>query len=323
MISAGGTIPMHGLPTATPAPAAARRDATPLPGPPQIGLPVAGVSPPSSATQPNIVPRVPGDGEGSQPGTPMPTDPAGRGQSAPGFGPSGTLAFITGAPGPTTPVAVGTPHTPAPSATQRGPTPAAPDSLTVPNSPDDLRARAGLMLPAGYATAAASTPRDPLSGSVSSAVATIALDSESRRAPPEALSTLPSARHPPSTAPPNPRRFGGPLGIAAAVLAVLAVIIGVALVSVIRSTGAPVAVVVPDPSNGATIAPANGPVVEPGAPAPPPAETVAPPASASPSSTVSAAPAASSARPRTPRTGPATKPSGDKSRVEKLGSGLD
>jgi serine/threonine-protein kinase len=303
MISAGGTIPMHGL-------------ATPVPGPPQIGLPVTGVSPPSSATQPNIVPRMPGDGEGSQPGAPMPTDPAGRVQSAPGFGPSGTLAFITGAPGG--------PTTPAPNAARRGPTPAAPDSLTVPNSPDDLRARAGLMLPAGYATAAGSTPRDPLSGSVSSAVATIALDSESRRAPPEALSTLPSARHPPSTASPRARRFGGPLGIAAAVLAVLAVIIGVALVSVIRSTGAPVAVVVPDPSSGPTVAPA-APVVEPGPPLapPPPADPTAPSASASPSSAVSAAPAASSARPRTPRTGPATKPSGDKSRVEKLGSGLD
>jgi serine/threonine-protein kinase len=184
---------------------------------------------------------------------------------------------------------------------------------------------------------------DPLTGSVSSAVSTLAIPPPATGSgiavPAGALNTLPSTRQPASA---HAQKFGGPLGIAAAVLAVLAVGIGVALVSAIGGSGDaqidPTARPADDVRQAATTAPATA--------APPATET--PTASAEPTAaaTASAAPTASATAVATPtppnaprrpgvpppptkptakatagaKPSPPTKPGGTK--IEQLGSGL-
>src|SRR5262249_33806274 len=105
---------------------------------------------------------------------------------------------------------------------------------TTPAPPEQLRTLKSLGAPAARWTGSPAE-RDPLSASVSSVVATVAL-------PPQETptTTAPSLMTSPSMTRTADRGrftpgFRGPLGIAAAVLAVMAVGIGVALVSIVRT----------------------------------------------------------------------------------------
>jgi serine/threonine-protein kinase len=223
-------------------------------------------------------------------------------------------------------------------------------------SPPLVTPTPGFMLPHGHAVA----PHDALSGSVSSVATTVALIPGERgvAAGPEAYSTLPSASSAQPAQPPS-RRFGGPLGVAAAILAVAAVGIGVALFSVVQGSAQETGGAAPHApaSTGETAPPAEPPPAEPpptppiessAAPSPSGAATPPGPSSApsgeartpSTGATAEATPAApppsskavpgsgtvaGSGKPSAPTKAPgvAKPPASGKTKVEKLGSGLD
>ncbi|MEJ7734916.1 MAG: protein kinase [Polyangiaceae bacterium] len=232
---------------ASPSEVAAQRSTTPLP---QMG---GGATIPLAA----VPLRTPGD-----PRTPY-------APSAPPLSPTAHSPYPAS-------VAAPTPHMHGGySAPVAAPTPGMNQTMPMPGSmsgypsgsPSLATPTPGFVLPHGHGVA----PHDPLSGSVSSAATTVALIPGARgmAASPEAYSTMPSASTAQPAQPPS-RRFGGPLGVAAAILAVAAVAIGVALFSVVQGGAQETGGAAPNApaSTGEATPPLPPPAPDP-APAPP------------------------------------------------------